>query len=450
MGLIPQTEKGKITASILIAVLATTAIMVPVSIFTDRSIRQDETESIQTYSYKGDASTTGKAIYDIAGIKTSKDLTGDGKIDSNDSVVWLNEENSSFNEILEDKQMIDGVESTNGLGFGNRDAIGAEWEAGGNGHSLYIYDSVNDDGTINEHDMAPYGTTLNLNMKVPKTVADVLRGHLETETPSELTIDELNSGEISYGDFLKTNNAEANFAVAFGFYNYATYSKNAKTALDADFATDGLVGTKDSNELKDWFTTTFPKTEWNWKLGDEPTEIFVDGSSTPNAAMEAVIGSFNKDYILDQSNALTENLNNQGSSASWAGDSKEDIPGGPNHETNNLGSASTFLGTSSSLKDGYLNWGYEAGALKTETSSGIKVADETKITTSGAVMETTIGVAPGPQFFTSSSLKIVNPETGKLEQPMGITQHGIYDAYVYGASWQQLADGGQITFVPAA
>ncbi len=468
-----QTEKGKITTGVLAAVLATTAIMVPVSIFTDRAVRGDvdsvNTESIETYSYTATAGTTENGF----------GLVGIGNGDNYETVEWLNNNNAHYHDLLTDQEVIDGVVSNEGLAFGNRGIIGTEWDGYEAGKSstkpLHLVDKVVDsetgEVTYNEVVTHEFDTPLSINMKVSKDAATVLSDHMygSATGATPLKIEDL--GE--YGtEIVAHNNASLQqFAVAFGFFNYATYSDTAKSNLESlEYGTDGLIGGATASDLYDWFGTTFDAATWHT---NEITGIFqlaVDGSSTVNPAFESVTTSINSD-LTGTGISIKENLNNSGSSNSWGAPSEMiTIPGTSLEGGSGTASAYTFLGTSSSLQSGYTNWGYSKGGVVKDsdfktavTTTGLEIADiATASTTPGSVLETTIAVDGAPTFYTSKDLKLSHTvETGETEEvdgeevpvtetlsetPVAITRTGVYNAYVYGASWDALVASGELLF----
>lgn len=453
-----QTEKGKLGAGILGAVLITAAILVPVSIFTDRAVREDSTnkDAIKVYSYKADTSTSEKALNKMLGINAPTDIDGDGKISGTDTVMYLSERNSSFNEILEDNQMMDGVTSSQGIGFGNESAIGSVWADGGKGKKLEVTD-----GDLSLYEQNQFKGVLNLNMKVTKDAANTLREHLVTGAAAQLSITDFGD----YGSEIISQNP-SQFALAFTFFNYVTFAANANNDIEEagnDKILDGssVKGTQTIEQIafNTWASTTFGGEEW-LTLPTEQTEVelLVDGSSTPDLAMSSYVEGFNTELKEAGVNVtIAEELNNNGSGSSWAPSKDTNIPGGPAADASEPGSATTYLGTSSSLQkpkeneDGemsgaYMKWGYEEDALKTTVVDELEYADSTALSNPDAVLESTISLENPPVFFTSSDLKVTNFETGKEETPTGITKVGLVDAYVYGASWTDLSLTGNLSF----
>lgn len=435
------TEKGKLGLGILGAVLITAAIVIPTTILLMPNNNIDK-DSIQTYSYKADASTTNNALGKMVGLNAPEDMTGDGSYYTEDAVLYLNENNQSFNEILEDQQMVDGVLSTNGIGYGNAGAIGNTWE-NGDGSKLIVYE---DDATT-QLDLESFRAPLNINMKVPLDVANLLRDHLASgETVTQITSNEITDAGLDeyYNTIVKGH--EVDFAISFGFYNYITFSEEAFGSIEgAGYGTEGIFGEVTDEEFKTWFTTTFS----NIELPTGTYQLSVDGSSTPNSAMESIIKGFNDGEIGNFD--IVENLNNQGSSGAWSGDQTIDIPLGPTSSLENTGSASTFLGTASSNASSslYVAWGYENGALATTDSSiNPVILDKDNLINEGSVLGTTLAVDVAPTFFTSKNTKVINydSENHDFETPIGITQKGLYDAYWYGVSWNDLSISGDLLF----
>ncbi len=385
---------------------------------------------IETYSYKADASTTDKA-FEFMGLSTSEEETIA-------KVAELTNSNSSFNQIIEDKQMTDGVISNHGIGFGNSGVIG--YTFGDKATSLTVYD---DAATVSN--TSSLAAVLDLNMKVPVSVADVLRDHLAADAATELSVADIEAAEAGYVDAVMADaDQKIDFAMSFGYFNYVVYSDSAKAALDANgFDTTGIIGGMTDEELATWYTTTFT-------ADAVPTTslygLNVDGSSTPDPAMTIIIDAFNESSTFGF--AMTEELNNNGSGSAWSGSAEIDIPGGPDSNTDNTGKASTFLGTQSRNtgdSDSYADWGYASGTSLTNNSTGVEIADTASYSTDGTILQTTMAI-DSVEFFTAIDTKIVNPDTGVAETPIGITKDGLVEAYVDGVTWNTLATEGQLIF----
>ncbi len=390
-------------------------------------------EAIQTYSYKADASTTDKA-FEFVGMSTTPEETID-------KVLELTNTNSAFNEILEDKEMTDGVISNHGLGFGNSGIIGYTFTAG-TANELVVFDDA-----TTEADTSSLAAVLDINMKVPVSIADVLRGHLASEAATTLTTDDLNTAEAGYADVTMPNtDTQIDFAMSFGFFNYVNYSASAEQALsDEGFDTSGIeaTATMSDAELVAWYEGTFG-TGATPASGDIYS-LNIDGSSTPDPAMTVIIDSFNSSTEWDF--AITEELNNNGSGSAWAG-SDADIPGGPAGSIENVGRTSTFLGTQSRNTgdfDDFADWGYAAPTNTVVNADGVEIADNSSFSTSGTILQTTMAV-DSVSFFTAGDTEVLNPTTGEYETPTGITKDGIVSAYENGSTWNELAANGQIIF----
>ncbi len=461
-----QTEKGKIITGVLAAVLATTAIMVPVSIFSDRAVRGDvdsaQTEGIHTYSYTSETGTTSNG-FKIAGI---------GFGGNADTVQYLNKTNPYYSDVLLDDEMTDGVISTQGLGFGNEGIIGKTW-LGDPTDSSYkptaiALDVYEDDGTTIA-DTSNAQTALSMNLKISQEAANAVRGHMiGAGDATPLSISDFDASE--YTDIISKDPKQ--FELAFGLFNYATYSSSAHDALDeADYNVGSLSATQvDDATFLDWFNTTFDSEEWG-ALGEDGVEtLYIDGSSTAIPAVEIVLSTAAKTAGFD----LKYELANSGSANSWGVDKLEDIPlHGGTSDASSKNSIYTFIGTSSSLQTDEMllsKWGYKDegllattyvntdGEIVAEGAPGaFKTADAEGSLEPDNVIETTIAIDKAPTFFTSADLKVttydsVEGEDGKYhilteeKTPTGITRDGIYNAYVNGVSWESLALSGDLIF----
>ncbi len=399
------------------------------------------TSPVETFSYLADTSTTDKA-FTFVGLSDGApevidETTGETitPSSSEQKVMELLETNSDFHEIIENKEMTDGVISNHGLGFGNSGIIGYTF-SDGSAQELTIYDDAS-----TESDTSSLAAVLDISVKVPVEIADVLRGHLISAGPAtELTFDEMDAALDGYGTWLDTNDYEKSFAIGFGYFNYATYSSTAKDALDtAGFNTAGVVGDQDDAAMTDWFDTTFG----GWGLSFDTVEtLYVDGSSTPDPAMSVIIDSFN-DAGLGFS--ITEDLANNGSGAAWSLPT-EAIPGLEAGGSEAVGREMAFLGAQSrnSKDTDATAFGYTTGTVTTDVD-GVAIADNTSFANAGAILQTTMAI-DSVSFFTSAKTTVLNPITGEEETPVGITKDGVVEAYEGGTSWNQLAEEGQIIF----
>lgn len=60
------TEKGKIGSAVMVAILVTTPIIIPVSIYSDRALNYDSISGrVSTYGYDDQISSTGKKLIRI-------------------------------------------------------------------------------------------------------------------------------------------------------------------------------------------------------------------------------------------------------------------------------------------------------------------------------------------------------------------------------------------------
>ena len=481
-----MNEKGKLGVGILSAVLITTVIMVPVSIFSDRAIRGNESgyvNPIQTWGYDDQISSTGKKMNDYMGI--TKNLTtniyGGQNVLSGEPSLLLN---SNYHTMEDDIQILDGVaNSEQGLGYSSTTWVGKDnsltpLKAEINGVML---DPTNDKEKKN-YANSGMQSTLNIHMKVPKNVANSI-----TISPNGPTVNtELASNY--YSNINKAGYAD-DFAIQLGFFNYLATSNEAN-----DVANDVVLpGTKTSSldnfDIKDLQAmekvyNDITKTQnslWDAVEAQESStssySIKIDGTGTNTGLIEPQVEKFRElvNSLLNKNINFYYDLVNGGSGEGW----KVSLADGG--EQGSDARQDAFLGTQSrfSKNSEYTKefWGYEETSYST-TNDNTVYNDPTK-KTNGQVIGLTAGIDLTTFFIkkdmtfefnitTSEAAKAIDPnaiitkenhnitsfkinkqdykygESIKVH-PTGFTSEGGRQAYEFGNSWSNLILTGLIT-----
>ncbi len=498
------TEKGKITGSVLAAVLITTAVMVPVSIFADRAINGgDETNSVQVWGYDDQVSSTAKKInyYMDADFTSTTGLYG-GMASSAEPALLNNE---AYHSVQDDIDILDGVAGAdNALGYlsttwikGYSDTplrILKTYQIGTKGEDLYNTvrnDEANYLDPTDDADKATYiemdsdyayesemASTLNMHLKVSSDVADSLR--------TDGLIGLGNTGAASwsntdFGDWLTNKGYADDFVLALAFFNYAAYDTSnhaivnaatlqGTTTTDIEFSSDDVAFydslykaiTGDSNS---WIDVMTDQQSGNSGL----YSIKVDGTGTDSGVMNMEINNFEKDFNEAASSTFDFEYNfvNGGSGEGWKTPSTK-IPGVSSTTDNSDAREDSFIGTQSRFskeseidtnKDGEKTWGYDYSKYESEAKDGTTYKDPA---TSTSVIGYTMGIDL-PVFFVKNDMKfdytianeqalatITNPTAGlKVGDTVTLTVTGMSDLaakniYQNGQSWQNVIDAGLV------
>ncbi len=487
------TEKGKITGSVLAAVLISAAVFVPVSIFTDRAVRGDDSSSheiINAVAFDRTAST-GEVMTEWAGIET---------VDSTDTEKWLTNGQVTFVE--KDDALVRSVLSIeNSVGFMGKNMASTQAETLGGEIQTY---SVIEGGKEIGSDSEDYSmiSPLNFYMKVPAHVAKGLKDAMYWQTGSSVFTEDLTSikpeGDYAvYGNWLLEKGYEDDFAQAYAVYNYAIVSSSYNTDLNSadkfgDLTVDNsaIAGTTTDED----FYNSLEQYEKNLTaiFGEEvkvdngtTNELIINGTGTADPAIQYLFADYNKMFEDNgSSTAYSYSLVNYGSSTAWFLP-KEDIGYGDTvlvkGDNQSSGSTNAFLGTQSRRSysgtykgdiSGMSNWGYAnlndtwGGTLKTETfdlkeiyedSTDSKViefemndeGEVVSITNNGDITPLAVSIAQEPLVFFSekgTTFDILNAE-GEYETyvPTGITPGAAKAIFETGISWEQLFATGAIS-----
>ncbi|BDU67873.1 MAG: hypothetical protein TYPL_5260 [Candidatus Tyloplasma litorale] len=238
------TEKGKITASVLTAILITTIVIVPTTILTSNAMNKEEAlyESVQTWGYDDQVSSTAEKMNDYMDIdqESTQNIYGEaGDMVLSGEPKLL--ENENYHSVIDDSDILIGVDqSDNGLGY-----LSTSWITGYNDANndalsiLKIYDVYNEE-ELSRDDVNAYVTpdtsntdyieaeeelqsTLNIVFKVPTVVTD----SITTINNDDIQIDSEGAAK-DYYDWLADEDYADDFVIALGFLDFMmTDSNNA-------------------------------------------------------------------------------------------------------------------------------------------------------------------------------------------------------------------------------
>ena len=365
------TEKGKIISGILASVLISVVVFVPMSIFIDRVIRDDKKNMITSFARDSSKNSTGVRQ------STWMEITGSGQGPESGSAIesTLVNNNNGYVSVEQSFKMFDGVKKSNGIAYLSNSSVSKDSsfsrlaisEDKGN-----TWIEPNDDS---RHIKAP----LNMVMKVPKFVFDILKTHMANSTPNDLNINDfninddlkLNYGTINnidiivsgdYGNFLRNEGFALDFALSFALFNYIVYAESAHEALLEHTQLKPVYSYSLTDlEFNQWFTTTFSNKEWSDELSNfsKTLDILVDGTETTSFVLDELIKSFNSKIIEGQFNShfeLNQKLNLRGSYGAWETTENNKLPPGVVHNPDKNdgfenGTPGAFLGTQSKGND---------------------------------------------------------------------------------------------------
>ncbi len=445
-------ENGKIGVGILAAVLITTAIIVPVSIFADRAIRG-----------AGSSAPVVTAGYDDGITSTGKRQDGWMNIDENETTGTMDGtliQNENYNSVADSETMIDIIKSEDGVGYLSLAEVNKYDE-------LKALDISEDQGetwidpTSSDYIAAP----LNMVMKVPSSIAEVLKKSVPSVGSTPITIADLDAAETGYGTWLKDNDLMNQFAMGFIIFAWVAESDSAHKALqEANFSTPNIESVSDE-EFATWAATVFADKDWGVVDGKgfAPTsiEVNVDGTGTDEFALNEAIGAFNEAYGV----SVIQNLNNGGSYRAWETAEEAKVPPGVTYNEDEYdgesnGNAAAFIGTQSrgmetdamADPDGKYDfdkgeisyWGYDESKYTGTTFGSADTSDLENIiydynafvTTEGVPLATTIA-GDNIVFYTTDDAQF-ELNDGTVVTPTGLTQEGAKALFQYGASWNSL------------
>ncbi len=503
-----QSEKGKITTGVLAAVLITTAVMVPVSIFTDRAVRGEDSAwaggvegTVQVWGYDDQVSSTAEKINAYMGVTTSMtdNIYGGQQVLSGEPALLSN---SAYHSVVEDIEILDGVaKAEQGLGYLSTSWIESYVEK--DLQTLSIYDqttfgSRNDrtsylDPLGTEAEKQSYATntglqaTLNMHVKVPVYVADTIT---ISSTGPVVTIAGDADAQAYFDDIAAQGYAD-DFAMQLGFFNYVV------TDTSNDAYADGVVlpGT-DVTTQADITADFWTSLEGVYTaIGGEGTlydaviaqqadtkqySIKIDGTGTNTGLIQVEVEKFEED-LINEAGAfaageldLYYDLVNGGSGEGWK---VAEANGG---EAGSDARVDAFLGTQSRFsKESEITeefWNYDNTIYGT-TNDGTKYLDPTT-KTAGQVIGYTTGIDL-PAFFIDAAttfdyeltsaeaatalgeVVVVNEEHHAISsfvidgveyaygttvkvKPIGMSDEAARQIYEFGHSWQDVLTQGLI------
>ncbi len=501
-----HTEKGKLTTGIVAAVLITTAVIAPVSVFADRAIRGNESDdganSVQVWGYDSQVSSTAEKMDDYMEITKvwANNIYGGQQVLSAEPTLLAND---AYHTVNDDIEILDGVASENEtLGY-----LSTSWINSKDQHfdTLLTYDK--DNATVAENDVTGYldpmgddvakqayvnntglSATLNIHMKVPVYIADSI-----TINATGPIVDAASSTEAEeYFNNLASKGYADDFAMQLGFFNYIV----TDTSNDIEADSVVLPGTEVSGQQE------FDQTSWDametvyTEIGGTGTlvdavedqqnstslySIKIDGTGTNTGLIQAEVERFQDDInteVADFNNGLDlyYDLVNGGSGEGWKvatadeGDASSDA-----RQDSFLGTQSRFSKDSDSeITNDF--WGYDYATYE-KTNDGTKYLDPTT-RGAGSVIGYTTGIDL-PAFFINegmtfefqlkteaAAIALSNGEAvetieeshaisgfkiGGTEysygqtikvHPIGLSNEGARQIYELGASWPQILDSG--------
>jgi len=453
------TEKGRMGIIISSTILITSVIVVPISILITKSFYKND-KFIQTYAYDASDSSTAKRQNEWM------EIDGKDTIEQEKNLL----KNKNYHSINGPDNILDGVRKTKGLSYLSNIEVSSKGNIFKPLDISNSYDKEGDPIWIKPGSEDYIHAPFNLTMKVPINVSQSLREHLSIKEPKKLEIDSLDK-ENNYGDWLKNNNYQKDFAVSFILFNYISFSKQAGIILHEnglnpvnDQINTGVSGP----DFLNWVKITFPEDIWGSIEGDE--KLIVDGTGTDEKALNIVIDGFNNDETIKSLNLnITQYLNDGGSYRAWETTEENFLPPGvilnpDEYDGKNDGTPNAFLGTASRGINPHNNieeehnseeisyWGYEESVYydlygKIEPSNIIYNIDDFTIGKDSEKLPLATTIATDSiVFFTTDSLTVLNPETNKKEFPMGITRNGLKSIFEYGETWENLAKVNELEF----
>lgn len=481
------TEKGKITGSVLAAVLISAAVFVPVSIFADRAVRGtggSEYESVEVWGYDDQVSSTGEkmnAYMNIDMQEAQNIYGGPGEMTMSGEPTLL--QNEHYHSVIDDVDILDGVYGAEGaLGY-----LSSSWVEGYEGQPfkmLSIYDGTLNGPTNEKESYVEADTssdayvtaqpglqaTLNANLRLPKEVADWVRPFFSTSGLVALTAP---TPEVTeYVDWLNANNLADDFIVSLGFFGYMAYDTSNIESVNSAV----MAGTNDAGSFEfDASSLTAMQESYVAIAGDGADlladvlaqqketsgfyDIAVDGTGTDTGVFMIELQNFEEDIdaLTGESIYFNYKFVNGGSGQGWKAPDTS-IPG-VNPNPGSDAQKESFIGTQSRFsKDSEVTeWGYEASAA-TDSNDGVTYVSPEE-TGAGDMIGYTMGIDL-PVFFVEkefsfdytvkslTQVKAINGATNEQVgttvkiKPTGLSPQGAKMIYQDGASWNAVMDAG--------
>ncbi len=489
------TEKGKIAGSVLAAVLLTTTVMVPVSIYTDRAMNDEVTVSnVKSFGYDDNKTSTGLRQDNWMGIDTSTMIDASGQeVTSMEATL---ENNPDYLGVTTDEDLMAGVNNTDGIAYLSYSHVGTD------DHLKPL--AISEDGGktyINPGEPGYLSAPLNMVMKVPQGVSAKINDILAPGS-LELKIDELNgltntkvmqyengvatettdaTDTYDYGKWLQDTGLAHDFAVSVVAFNYIAQTQMSVDAMaeegyvSPNVDSNGKATFADKDEFFKWANDVFGQADkdvWgiinddntDWAFDSE--EVLIDGTGTDEAAINLALDSFNVAY---PNASLSQNLNNGGSYRAWETVDKDKVPAGVSFNADEYDGTQdaaeyAFIGTQSrgmemgefkGKKDsaGEISyWGYDESAYAngtwgSTTSDDMEniIYDFNSMSTSDDTPTAATLATDQVVFFTTVDTQFVHGLDGKTYTPTGVTQTGAKMLFETGATWDEVYTLGLIS-----
>ncbi len=476
------SEKGKITGSVLAAVLISAAILVPVSIFTDRAInKSDGYKHINTWGYDEQVSSTAEKINAYMNIdkQYTANIYGGDDVESGEPTLLLN---SNYHTVEDDSDILDGVYGADGaIGY-----LSSSWITGykdnpfkmlstyAPGTGTYISPILEDGSFNNEYieQLPTLNATLNIHLKVKSDVADWIRPNIIAMaggTNSEIVTDDIPE---KFKGFLIEEDLVDDFLVSLGFFEFIAFDKenitnintsvlpgtNAEGTIDFGEENLNILNTAYKEIIEDSEASLLEAVIAQQKSTSDLYDIAIDGTGTNTGLMNTEFINFEK--RINELTGSQINFNykfvNGGSGEGFKLPS-DDYYGG---ETGSDAQANAFLGTQSrAAHDTEVEaWGY---------STTIPADSDGKYNSlESSVDNQIIGYTMGIDlisFFvkdnfsfqytisTNDQLIALGEDMDTTEykvgqrvniKPIGITDYGLKLIYQTGKSWTDIMDAG--------
>ncbi|NOQ50062.1 MAG: hypothetical protein GQ557_00155 [Mycoplasmataceae bacterium] len=355
-----QTEKGKITITVVVTILVTSAIVAPTTYFTSRP--KVDGDVIKTVSFST-ISSTGETLVDYAGIELN---------DPTDSSRWENK-NTIFVET--DLDLVQNVLNVEGsIGFQAKNVASQQADALGGDISFLDaqFENENADGTTTTTDYIDSKSSeyemvspLNVYMRVPQPVSGFFKANLMPEISASNQIEadlqlsntiwsdqyvwsddvEYDESTQSYFAWAQEDGYIDDIFIAFTFFNWMLVSEaNAEIITQGD--NYGELNYFDSNfNNPDLAVSTsifetrvenmlinvneefgVGNNESDWDADSGAITLKISGTGTVDPYIQKSIDSFNNYLIPELNNGLniswdipkvTIELANIGSSTAW-------------------------------------------------------------------------------------------------------------------------------------
>ncbi len=477
------TEKGRITSSVVAAVLVTTVVLVPLTIVLDRNIRggtSQGNENVKSFGYDDNVTSTGLRQDNWMGITPTTMIDASGsEVTSMEATL---SKNDSYTGVITDEELIAGVNSTNGIAYLSNSHVSKD-------SNLKPLNISEDGGEtwINVGDADYIAAPLNMVMKVPQAVSVVLKDYISPTATEALTIEDLNGLQNSvivdtssesvesttvldtydYGDWLVSEGYTKDFALSVIAFNWIAQAQPAFDKVDTEYAHINEAGFANGEEFFNWANIVFGGDQtdtWGvinesgdgWAFTSE--EILIDGTGTNDPAVNLALEAFEEEYGV----SITANLNNGGSYRGWE-TSEADVAGVVHNEDEYDGSEDgaqgAFIGTQSrgmetasmtgksDISGEISYWGYDESVYDSGTFGNVSSSDKENIIYDFSAfvdndevpLATTIA---GDQIVFFTTVDANFEYEGETYAPTGVSQEGAKMLFQLGATWEEVYSMG--------